>query len=192
LKTWIPMHDSFLDSMLWGDGRGYALDTLGCPDCEAPGQSGTIHCEECFGGALLCPFMSLYIPLALLILTPYEVWNGRSFNNTSLKDLSLIIQLSHPNALCPNPKAGPTLFVIFHTNGLHALNVCFCDCTQAVPLYQQLLCSHWFPATVLQPQTCVTFQLLHHFHLQTLQSNISAYHFYEALIQETDNTGLTP
>ncbi|KAF9505571.1 hypothetical protein BS47DRAFT_1374298 [Hydnum rufescens UP504] len=152
------MCNSFLDSMLWGDGWGYALETLGCPDCEAPGQSGTIRCEECFGGALLCP-SCLIRQHQNLPFHQIKVWNGQSFDNTTLKDLSLIIQLSHPNALCPNPKAGPMSFVIFHMNGLHVLN--------------QLLCSCWFPATVLQPQTCMTFQLLHHFHSQTLQVSTS-------------------
>jgi hypothetical protein len=44
----------------------------------------------------------------------------------------------------------------------------------------------------LQPQTCATFTLLHHFHLQILQSKMSTHHFYEALERETDNTDLVP
>jgi hypothetical protein len=48
----------------------------------------------------------------------------------------------------------------------------------------------WFPATVHQPQTCATFQVLRHFHLQSFQSKISTIHFYNALERETENVGL--
>ncbi|KAF9514796.1 hypothetical protein BS47DRAFT_1294741, partial [Hydnum rufescens UP504] len=139
LKTWIPMHNSFLNEMLWVEGPGYALGTSGGPDCEAPGQSSMICCEECFRGGIGVPIM-LAINCHKLLLK----WNGQSFESTSLKDLGLIIQLGHPNVLCPNLKAGPGSFIMIHTNGLHLLNIHFCDCLQAVLPYQQLLHSCWF------------------------------------------------
>ena len=43
---------------------------------------------------------------------------------------------------------------------------------------------------VRQPQTCATFQVMHHFHIQTLQLKITPYNFYVALERETNNTGI--
>jgi hypothetical protein len=57
---------------------------------------------------------------------------------------------------------------------------------------QQLMRREWFPATHIEPQTCCTFRVLQHFHMQTLQGKIAAYDYYGALEKLTDNTGLNP
>ena len=46
----------------------------------------------------------------------------------------------------------------------------------------------WFPAG--DPHTVCTFNLLHHFHLQTLQLKTTTYGFYGVVVHKTDNTGL--
>ena len=120
------------------------------------------------------------------------MWDGSYFVRTSLKALGLQIQLGHCGTPCPNPHPGPSSFVVIHINGLHFVNVSFCNCALAPHPREQLLHHEWFPATVHKPHTCATFQVLRHFHLQSLQSKISTIHFYNALERETDNTGLQP
>ena len=120
------------------------------------------------------------------------MWNGNYFVCVSLPTLGLRIQLGHSGARCPNPRPGPSSFIVIHINGLHSVNLLLCNCALAPHSREQLLHHEWFPATVHQPHTCATFQVLHHFHLQSLQSKISTIHFYNALERETDNTGLHP
>lgn len=102
----------------------------------------------------------------------------------------MVIQLGHGGGSCPVPVNGGSNFVIMHTNGIHPVNIAFCGCPGTVTHRQQLLRHAWYPATVENPQTCATFALLNHFHLLTLQSKVSSIHFYDALVRETDNTGI--
>jgi hypothetical protein len=46
------------------------------------------------------------------------------------------------------------------------------------------------PATRKNPETCCTFRVLEHFHLQNLQAKTSAYDYYASLAKLTDNTGI--
>lgn len=116
------------------------------------------------------------------------------FENITLQDLGLIIQLGHnPGNPCRAPACSSRSFVVIHTNGLHPVNIQFCQCGQlrdSGARIQQLLRYKLFPATVTDPSTCCTFELLEHFHLLTLQSKISLYDFYSTLEKLTDNTGL--
>ncbi|KAJ3737916.1 hypothetical protein FB446DRAFT_617016, partial [Lentinula raphanica] len=56
-------------------------------------------------------------------------WNGLFFENTSLQELGLRIQLGHPDgSICPNPISGPSDFVVLHTNKIHRVSIDFCHC----------------------------------------------------------------
>ncbi|KAF9508423.1 hypothetical protein BS47DRAFT_1250484, partial [Hydnum rufescens UP504] len=112
------------------------------------------------------------------------VWNGRFFECTSLAAMGLKVYLGHTN--CPMTKE-PSLFTIIHTNGIHCVNVLLCGCGATIHPWYQLLCCSWYPATIHQPQTCMTFIVLNHFHLLTLQYKLSATHFITALVREMDN-----
>jgi len=105
--------------------------------------------------------------------------------------MGLVIQLGpHGGGPCGTPHLAHQDFCAIDVHGMHPLSVQFCGCDLAQTHRQQLLHVGWFPATVHDPRTICTFNLLHHFHLQTLQSKITAYDFYGALAWETDNTGL--
>jgi hypothetical protein len=104
--------------------------------------------------------------------------------------MGLTVNLGH--AGCLMPKAGHTLFTVIHVNGIHRVWVAFCGCGSLIHPRQQLLRRGWYPATIHQPQTCATFIVLNHFHLQTLHSKLMATHFIAALEREMDNTGLVP
>lgn len=79
--------------------------------------------------------------------------------------------------------------VVLHTNGLHTVDVQYCDCS-GMERRVQLLRLGWWPATPLDPRTCATMALLRHFHLLNLQGKLPAYDFYRALELATDNVGL--
>ena len=105
--------------------------------------------------------------------------------------MGLRVQLGHLNSTCLLPQPGHKDFTVLHTNSLHYVAVHFCGCDQRViSNRQQLLRTEWFPATVHQPQTCTTFQLLELFHIITLTGKLPAHKFYKALEYLTDNTEL--
>lgn len=89
---------------------------------------------------------------------------------------------------CVNPREQE--FTVIHTNGIHRVTICYCDCDCAVSRRQQLLRHRWYPATVHVPQTCATFEVLNQFHLLTLTSKLAVFAFYTTLERLTDNTGL--
>jgi hypothetical protein len=158
--------------------------------------------------ALSCSLpLSLSLPLFLVppLSPPYSLrFPLATFNRMSRSDAPLTHSTQPPVrlrfvtdvyifvALLHSPKPGPSNFTVIHVNGLHYLNITFCGCSKMndCNFVQQLLHRGLFPATVQQPQTCSTFQLLHHFHLQSVQSKVSTIHFYQALERETNNTGL--
>ncbi|KAG1721224.1 hypothetical protein EDB19DRAFT_1835614 [Suillus lakei] len=76
-----------------------------------------------------------------------------------------------------------------HTNSIHSID---CSCSDAVTHIQQLLRISWFPSTTANPKMAATFHLLEEFHILSFESKVSAYKFYNALTQRTDNTSLAP
>ena len=130
----------------------------------------------------------------LHLTTKHQRWNGTFFEDVTLRDLGLIIQLGHlSSSVCPAPLAGPRAFAVIHTNGIHPVNVQFCQCSQVYKSgsrVEQLLRHKLFPATLTDPTTVATFETLEAFHTTSLQSKITAYDFYMTLEKMTDNTGL--
>jgi hypothetical protein len=126
------------------------------------------------------------------IILPYCVqkWTGNRFEKADLVDIGVVIPLGHSSCLLP--KEGASGFTVIHVNGLHHVRVVFCGCSQARSPHEQLLRRGLFPATTTQPRTCATFQVLRHFHIQSLQSKISTIHYFQGLDRETDNSGTVP
>ena len=108
--------------------------------------------------------------------------------------MGLVIQLGHMSgSRCLAPVAAPSAFVVIHTNGLHPVNIQYCQCSQIYlsgSRIEQLLRCKLFPATTAEPSTAATFEVLKTFHTATLQSKITAYDFFMTLEKLTDNTGL--
>lgn len=104
--------------------------------------------------------------------------------------MGLRIQLNHLSNRCSNPMPCHRDFRVLHTNGVHEINLDFCDCERGTPRYIQLLRRQLFPATQINPRTCATFGLLKQFHLLNLTSKVSAYDYYRTLERLTDNTGV--
>ncbi|KAG2148141.1 uncharacterized protein EDB93DRAFT_1250199 [Suillus bovinus] len=120
-----------------------------------------------------------------------EVWTGKYFQCTSLRDIGLRVQLGHPSGVpCCNPiPAFDHEFMVLNINGIHSVALHFCNCESVQTHTTQLLHARWYPATSTDPQMAATFRLLNHFQMYTFESKGSAFKYYQALSHLTDNTG---
>ena len=114
-----------------------------------------------------------------------QKWTGEYFKQTSLHDLGARIHLGHSGMPCPNRSSTSTgrPFVVVDRNGFHQFNLEFCHCDKDIPQTEpiQLIRARLFPATLNQPESAFTFQLLDDFHAHTLSSKKSSYTFHDAL-----------
>lgn len=120
-------------------------------------------------------------------------WNGTFFEKTSLKALGLRVQLGHAfNDICMNPICSTNNdFIILHSNGIHEVGLDFCGCGKGNQLQTiQLLRERLFPATVTNPKTAATIEVLNLFSILSYESKMSAFQFYHLLSRLTDNTGV--
>lgn len=98
----------------------------------------------------------------------FQMWNGSFFECTTLKDLGLRIQLGHAYGhSCPTRLPANATFRVIHSNGIHHVTIDQCWC-YGLPLSKQLLRIGWWPATLLDPRTAATFEVLQHYHLLNL------------------------
>lgn len=195
--------------LLRNEGRGDEAGR-GCPSCASdPKGAPEYRCKTCIGGGLFCrecfledhrrrPFCRVEVRLKVVArrgtsLTCIQKWNGRCFEDVSLALLGLRLQLGHAEGeTCAAPQAGNVDFSVVHVNGLHAVAVDFCNCkpaASAIPHREQLLQRGLLPATIRDPQTCCTFEVLNQFQLVTLQGKLTGYDYYTSLERMTDNPG---
>ncbi|KAG2132730.1 uncharacterized protein EDB93DRAFT_1242948 [Suillus bovinus] len=191
LLSWKAKCDTFLLELLQHDGQGNYMNICVCENCHF--GLPEYQCIDCFTGELFC---SVCI-VALHTRNPLhriQKWTGSSFAALSLKQLGLQVQLGHPigeECLLPQ-QAFNDDFTLIHTNGIHEIGLDYCGCGTAQTHTMQLLCAAWFPATMSEPRTAATFQILEQYHLLSFESKASGYKFYHAIARLTDNTGLYP
>lgn len=159
---------------------------LVCSSCKAP-DSAVYRCCECFDTSAVCAKCIVALH-QLQPLHRIQKWTSTHFEGHSLCDLGLIITLCRKSR---NGKPCPASFgekeVIFvHTNGIHRCLVQFCNCDNDTPNFQQLLLRRLFPATLKDPATVFTFDLLRTFHQLTLSSKITQYDYIDALKKLTN------
>ncbi|KAH9845982.1 hypothetical protein C2E23DRAFT_872607 [Lenzites betulinus] len=194
MKAWIPKRDEYLHELLRLEGRGgYARNRCeSCPDGETANEA-VIRCCDCSPRPLCCGSCAVRQHAH----TPYhrfQRWERGVFVITSLKELGLTVRLGHAvdGYECSNPVRTRADFSVVHVNGRHNVSVMFCGCDKAGEAgnhVQQLLRYRLYPATDSEPNTAFTFDLLEHYHIQSLQGKISMYDYYTSLERLTDNTG---
>jgi hypothetical protein len=81
-------------------------------------------------------------------------------------------------------------FCIVASNGIHEVGLDFCTCGLAEDHDIQLLRARLYPATITNPTSAATFDVLHAFHLLSLEAKCSAHHFYNSLVRRTNNNGV--
>ncbi len=93
----------------------------------------------------------------------------------------MVFALGHdPDSCCPTPHRGR--LQVIDLNGIQTVYVDYCNCTQSLGQWRQLLRSHLFPSTVVDPQMATTFRMLEIFHLLSFMSKVSGYEFYHTLV----------
>jgi hypothetical protein len=85
---------------------------------------------------------------------------------------------------------------VIHTNGIHQIRYRYCNCTRAHTLgdnnnLSQLLRGRWYPATVTDPTTCASFNVLDLFRLLNVVGNVNCHDFIGSLERMTDAAGST-
>jgi hypothetical protein len=81
-------------------------------------------------------------------------------------------------------------FVVLHDNGIHVIDIEFCNCEGSPSQVDQLINIGWFPATSLSPATAASLSLLRRFHALNLQARVPAYDFYNALVLLRHGSGI--
>jgi hypothetical protein len=98
-----------------------------------------------------------------------------------------------------NPKRFRSFFTVLHTNGIHRINLVFCNCKVTPDMSEdektreynrQLLEVGWWPSTNTEPQSAATIKMLRLFHLLNLNGALAATEFYRSLEDLTDPEGL--
>ncbi|KAJ7017197.1 hypothetical protein C8F04DRAFT_1200847 [Mycena alexandri] len=165
LYEWCDLRDEYLRTMLRLEGCGDADEEL-CPSCHQ--AAPTIRCRECFRGELYCAecCVKMHASNPLHII---DVWNGRWFSRTSLRDIGLRIRVHHKG--CAAPVAVEN-FVILDVDSIH------------------LLCHRFFPATHQAPHSAATFRCLEFFAILTHQAKTTMYDFYTTLEHATCGSGV--
>ncbi|KAJ7258013.1 hypothetical protein C8J57DRAFT_1646556 [Mycena rebaudengoi] len=195
LRQWVEEHrDAFLDEFLRWEGRGDHVQYSTCHSCNM--GAAEYRCMDCMGrGELIC-LNCLRSRHRQLILHRVEKWNGQFFDQKTLRELEVRLQLGHWHEAqnqCPVPKRLPNdSFVIIDDHGVHEVFVDFCGCGRGGSHVQQLLRAQLFPVTTTRPATAATFSVLRRFHLLSFESKCSMYEFYHSLARETDNTSTKP
>ena len=127
----------------------------------------------------------------LLINLLLQCWtNDFYFKKVMLMQLGLWIQLSHSvHETCRNLTSSTgSHFMVLNINGIHEVQLDFCDCSISKPHFIQLLWYGWFPASIDQPKTATTLMMLKFFHLLNFELKASAFEFHNTLTCITDNT----
>ncbi|KAG1906569.1 uncharacterized protein F5891DRAFT_901580, partial [Suillus fuscotomentosus] len=147
-----------------------------------------------------------------------QLWNGKFYESTTLRDHGYIMDLGHGGHPCPNALQqsnlspwsdlgamedvfahveGDTIYetqlglsnlVIVHSTGVYSHCVSWCQCPGAEKdRHLHLLKAKLFPASITQPQSAFTFNVLDNFLIDALECKTSAMSFYQKLRCFTNN-----
>lgn len=156
--------------------------------CSCGKSLAHFRCEQCFQLPPSCSDCAV----ASHLHSPFhhiQEWRGSHFVRTSLKALGHIIALGHSSSKCPNApiKLAVRSITVVHTNGIHKYTIEFCHCFEAANEPLQMISAGLFPATMDHPETAFTIQLLEEYEAHTLASKKSAFDYFSALVNLTDN-----
>jgi hypothetical protein len=79
------------------------------------------------------------------------------------------------------------VLVIVHSTGVFQQKVRWCGCTGPQDHHLQLLRCRLFPASFTRPRTAFTFDVLDHFHIDSMDCKTAAMSFFAKLRRFTDN-----
>lgn len=221
LAAWKPRANLYIQALLWHDGlMDVAIEQCSCGRVfnTEVGLNRAHHCRQCYDRTeFLCqhcmvdrhaflPFHELEVRLSFfpslrltLNISRISSSNGMAlhshafFERVSLDliDYELHLGGHSPSSPCLGIRVAEE-FTILDVAGIHKLTMVVCNCQHRRSLVEQLLRARLWPATVGNPRTAVTFELLKFFQLLSFMSKVSVEEYYHGSEQMTDNTGTKP
>ena len=91
---------------------------------------------------------------------------------------------------CPPHLAKPSdrsYLTVVHTNGVHFCDIQFCSCNSSAESNLQLMMAGMFPATIKEPRTMFTFQVLDDFIRDNVECGTTVMNYYSKLRRVTSN-----
>lgn len=187
-----PLRTYYLDRMYAREGLGGRPLACQSPICWEPRNGPTLYrCDDCFCDTLLC-LNCLHHVHARLPFHRIRAWTaGQSpfFRSTSLIETGFRLFLGHDGANCPSDYGMPgtrTTLTAVHINGSHEVDTTYCTCRSAESQELQLVNHRIYPATIKEPETGFTFDVLRHFQHVHLASKTSAYDYHQGLMKITN------
>ncbi|KAJ7159135.1 hypothetical protein C8R43DRAFT_1124767 [Mycena crocata] len=174
MAQWRSKKQFFLDETLRQDGLGDSMHKPECALChqavgpDAPVAARFFRCRDC-GDFLQCKSA-----VSLAISVPLSMLNGWGhFGN---------------GGPCPNPEALMRTMVVINMTGIHSMHFHYCACDRRVRAneLQQLMRCGWYPASITDPGTCATFNVLDLFRLLNVVGNLNVHDFIQSLERRTD------
>ena len=101
--------------------------------------------------------------------------------------MGLIYQVGHGGLPCVHPDPVVRTMVIVD-EVIHTIRVRYCSCRglRSLNAVRQLLRNRWYPVTVTDPETCVTFRALDVFRLAVVHANVNVNNWLKAIEERTD------
>ncbi|KAJ3990896.1 hypothetical protein F5050DRAFT_1879536, partial [Lentinula boryana] len=165
--------------------------------CSCGHAARRVRCQQCLQQAPLCHscWLGAHKHQPLHWAEAWDETKGYFVRHdiSMLMPESLGIPLGHDGNQCPYATT-PLLMTLVDVGGVHATRVTFCGCPDHLSKWHQLFHAGLLPATVKDPQSAFTLNLLRQWDLFNLQSKITAYQFMLSLRRLTDNvfTGNVP
>ncbi|TRM61685.1 hypothetical protein BD626DRAFT_405012 [Schizophyllum amplum] len=116
-----------------------------------------------------------------------QLWTGTYWEKTSLATMGLVYQVGHGGLPCVCPEAAVRTMVVVD-DIIHTVRYRYCACRglRSLNAVRQLLRNRWYPATVTDPETCITFHALDTFRLAAVHANVNVNNWLKAIEERTD------
>lgn len=182
-----------------------------CMLCDS--ASGTYRCKDCFPQNYYCTQCCLSTH-SQRPFHRIQKYNSGHFEHCDLDTLGFCLDIRpHTQECSPNHsehhETGPSAAdddesewedyeplpqdnsstqktVIVASTGIFKRSIKWCKCPNAPKRHIQLLRSRLFPATLLNPKTAFTFEVLDHFRLDALECHTAALSFMSKLVRRTN------
>ncbi|KAH9914777.1 uncharacterized protein BXZ73DRAFT_92737 [Epithele typhae] len=185
IEEWLPLRQDFLDELLRYEGSEHIHSSV-CRTCKRPGA--TFRCSQCHSRRLYCQVCAIDRHTDI----PLHILEARCLR-LGLRELGVVLQLGHDGDSCPCPSPTTRRLVVVNTDGMHKVEVRFCQCLRHdstfMPEWVQIFRQGWFPATTSKPATAATFHILNFFHELNFQAKTNLNDFEQTLQRITDNSG---
>ncbi|KAJ7772559.1 hypothetical protein DFH07DRAFT_953027 [Mycena maculata] len=190
MSLWRPLMVLFGDELVCHDGLGNDRLDPRCTFCKVTYGLGTriFKCCDC-GEFLQCRSCCLsrheFMPLHTI-----KEWNGDFWVDTTLMDIGQVYQLGHGGFPCIYPDTTVHKMTVIEAPVIHQIRVHYCKCSKSdhANNLAQLLQNRWYPATVTDPGTCVTFKTLEVVRLYNIVGNMNVNDFIHAMERITNMT----